>query len=148
MAMAALSCTGLPVASSLSAVSHVESTSASTSVSRDVKASNGVSRAAMEPCVGCVQTCRSSVAAPGSRNPLGLSRGTGLSDGKFMKISSYRNEEKSRRRVEIVQQAAPSTLSFPERNSLKNLETGAVLDVSGTESVSNLFALVWGRIAR
>lgn len=137
MAMAALSCIGLPVASSLSADS---TSTSSSSAPRDGKSSNGVSRAAMEPtCVGCLQTCRSSV---GARNWLGLGRTTGLSDGNYMKISSYRNEDKSRRRLEIVQQAAPPTLSFPERNSLKNLDTGAVLDVSGTKSLPNLL-LEW-----
>lgn len=62
----------------------------------------------------------SRVGAP--RSQLGLSN--------LSKISSYRGEDKTRRRFEIVQQAAPSTLSFPERNSLDS--NSAVLDVSGT----------------
>ena len=133
-AMAAFSCTGLPVASSF-ATSHIDGASTSvSSASRDVKPSNGVGRAAMEPCVGCIQSTRA-VASPGSRSPLGLGRTSGLSDVNSWKIRSYRNEEKSRGRLEIVQQAAPPILSFPERNSMKNLETGSVLDVSGTTSL-------------
>ena len=125
--MSALSCTGLPLASSLS----VDSTS---TCPKDGKSSNGVSRAAMEPaCLGCcMQVSRSPI-----RNSLGLSRATGLSDGHSLKITSYRNEDvtSSRRRLETVQQAAPSTLNFPDRNSLMNLESGAVLDASGTKQI-------------
>jgi len=90
--MAAVSCTGLPVASSAST-------------------STCCGRAMAEP------PPPSRVGAP--RTQLGLSN--------LSKISSYRGEDKSRRRFEIVQQAAPSTLSFPERNSL---DSNSVLDVS------------------
>lgn len=93
--MTAVCCTGLPVAGSLS----VDSTSTCP------KATHGVTT--------CVQTSRRKT--------------TGLSDGNInsLKISCYRNEEKSRRRLDVVQQAAPPTLS------LNPLET---VDVSGTKT--------------
>lgn len=119
--MAALSCTGLPVASSLVA-SHIDCTTSAGCAARDVKASTSLSR---EPCVGCVATS-------GSRITLGVGgRATGLSDVASRRPSSHRSEDKSWRRLEVVQQAAPPALSFPERNSMKNLDTG---DVSGTTS--------------
>lgn len=108
--MAAVSCTGLPVASSFA----VDSTSSAST--RDVKASTSFSRG-MD-----VQPVR-------SRKGVGMGRATGFS----IDVASRRpNEEKSRRRrLEVVQQAAPPpTLSFPARNSLKTLDSDAVPDVS------------------
>lgn len=126
LAMAALSCTGLPVASSLTA-SHIDCTTVSSA------ASTSFSRA-MEPCVGCMQPIRSRKAF------LGLGRATGLnSDVVARRPSNHRNEDKSRLRLEVVQQAATPTLSFPERNSLKNLNSAAVSDVSGIISLKFLY---------
>lgn len=123
MAMAALSCTGLPVTSSLAA-SHIECSTSAYSVSRDVKPSASVSRAAMEPCVVCMPP-----SASASRIPLGLGKTTGL-------YGSHRIEDRSRYRLQIVQQAAPPTVSFTERNFMKNLETGTVPELSGTQFFS------------
>jgi len=98
IAMAALSCTGLRIPPSL-ASSHVECTS----------------RAAMEPCVGCRLTIRSTLlSSPDSWTPLGLGGSTGLNDLNCRRLSRRsRKDEKSRRRLEIVQQA---TLRVLERN--------------------------------
>ncbi|XP_024398795.1 uncharacterized protein [Physcomitrium patens] len=123
MAMTALSCAGLPVASSL-ATSYIECSANASSAPRDVKPSTSVSKAAMEPCFVCRHP-----AASGSRNSLGPGRTTGLN-------GSHRSEDKSRRRLETVPQAAPPTLSFPERNSMANLETGAVPDISGRKTMN------------
>lgn len=106
MAMAALSCTGLPTLAS----SHIE---CSSSASRDLKQSTGVSRAAMEPCVGCRQGIRSTLCSPVSWTPLGLGRKLGLNDMNCRRLRGDKEEEKSRRGVEIVQRV---TVRVFERN--------------------------------
>lgn len=72
----------------------------------------------MEPCVVCMPP-----SASASRIPLGLGKTTGL-------YGSHRIEDRSRYRLQIVQQAAPPTVSFTERNFMKNLETGTVPELS------------------
>lgn len=105
--MAALSCTRLPVPSA-----HGECASSASSGARDFRQGAGVR---MEPCVGCMQAGHSTLASSGLWNPLGLGRAAGLSDLNCGRRS--RNEERrSRRRLEIVQQAAPTASKCWERN--------------------------------
>ena len=111
-AMASLSCIRLGVPSPVMAC-NIECGSTASSLSRDVKQGAGLR---VEPCVGCTQSTLSTLASSGSWNLLGLGRAAGLNDLNCRSPSREKNEDKSRRRLEIVQQAAPSTSTFSERN--------------------------------
>ncbi|XP_024377990.1 uncharacterized protein [Physcomitrium patens] len=105
---------GLPVASSLVAP-HIDCSSTASLSSKDVKCT-GLAWAAMEPCAGSLLPVRSSAASPGIRTPVGLGRTAGLNDIIFRRSNYGRNEEKSGRVTEIVQQFTPSPSSLPEGN--------------------------------
>lgn len=106
----------------------------------------GFAAASLEPCGGCiVQTCRSSNPSPRGFHSSGLRSGKGFSNTgstEFRELNNHRrNKSRQQQRLQIVQQAAPPTFNFPDKQTVKNLETG-LPDLSGIiPSSSILFSL-------
>ena len=106
----------------------------------------GFAAASLEPCGGCiVQTCRSSNPSPRGFHSSGLRSGKGFSNTgitEFRELNNHRrNKSRQQQRLQIVQQAAPPTFNFPDKQTVKNLETG-LPNLSGIiPSPSILFSL-------
>lgn len=86
---------------------HVERASEGCVVVRALKQGCSVR---MEACVGCIHPRFSTLASSSSWSAFGLGRAAGLHDGRV------RRQAQRGRRREAVQQAAPSTSKFSERN--------------------------------
>lgn len=103
----------------------------------------GFAAASLEPCGGCLmQMCRSSNPSPRGFHSSGLRSGKGFSNTgitEFRELNNHRrNKSRQQQQFQIVQQAAPPTFNFPDKQTVKNLETG-LPDLSGIIPSSSIF---------